>query len=51
MTVTPEHAFVVIKSVTYPNNVKQVEHNAENVKRKVTSKKIAEQYSSWTTIE
>jgi hypothetical protein len=43
MTATPEHAFVAIKSVTYPNNVKQVEHNAENVKRKVISKRIAEQ--------
>jgi len=43
MTATPEHAFAAIKSVTYPNNVKQVEHNAENVKRKVISKKIAEQ--------
>jgi hypothetical protein len=51
MTATPEHAFVAIKSVTYPNNVKQVEHNVENVKRKATLKKIAEQSSSWTTIE
>jgi hypothetical protein len=43
MTVTPELASVVTKSVIYPNNAKQAEHNAENVKRKVILKKIVEQ--------